>query len=151
MIGQPRSLQKAVELFRDPVTAEKRRLLADRWERSPRRSACPARGWARRPPAAARRSASSRAATSPAPAATSADEANRIPALPTAAVLAQLDELRRWLGPKSNVQITDGEVTLRPGRGADRDPPLRPLDRHRPHGDDPRRHLPPPARACSSG
>jgi len=41
-------------------------------------------------------------------------EANRIPALPTAAVLRQLDALRRWLGPKSNVQITDGEVTLRP-------------------------------------
>src|SRR5262249_34999177 len=41
-------------------------------------------------------------------------EANRVPALPTAAVLRQLDELRRWLGPKSNVQITDGEVTLRP-------------------------------------
>jgi hypothetical protein len=29
-------------------------------------------------------------------------------------VLRQLDELRRWLGPKSNVQVTDGEVTLRP-------------------------------------
>ena len=41
-------------------------------------------------------------------------EANHIPALPTAAILRQLDELRAWLGPKSNVQITDGEVTLRP-------------------------------------
>jgi hypothetical protein len=41
-------------------------------------------------------------------------EANRIPALPTAAILRQLDALRAWLGPKSNVQITDGEVTLRP-------------------------------------
>jgi hypothetical protein len=41
-------------------------------------------------------------------------EANQVPPLPTEAVLRQLDELRRWLGPKSNVQITDGEVTLRP-------------------------------------
>ncbi len=41
-------------------------------------------------------------------------EANRIPPLPLSAVLAQLDLLRRHLGPKSNVQITDGEVTLRP-------------------------------------
>ena len=37
-----------------------------------------------------------------------------MPAMSTAAVLRQLDELRRWLGPKSNVQVTDGEVTLRP-------------------------------------
>lgn len=41
-------------------------------------------------------------------------EANQIPALPVEAVLRQLDALRAFLGPKSNVQITDGEVTLRP-------------------------------------
>ena len=31
MIGQPRSLAARWELFRDPATAEKRALLAERW------------------------------------------------------------------------------------------------------------------------
>jgi hypothetical protein len=31
MIGQPRSLKRAWELFRDPATAEKRAILAERW------------------------------------------------------------------------------------------------------------------------
>ena len=31
MIGQPWSLRGTLDLFRDPATAEKRRLLADRW------------------------------------------------------------------------------------------------------------------------
>lgn len=39
--------------------------------------------------------------------------ANRIPELPVEDVLAQLDALRRHLGPWGNVQLTDGEVSLR--------------------------------------
>ncbi len=42
------------------------------------------------------------------------EEANKIPPLPLAAVLQQLERIRDWTGPKGNVQITDGEVTLRP-------------------------------------
>lgn len=41
------------------------------------------------------------------------DTANTTPALPIAAVKAQLDVLRGHLGPWGNVQLTDGEVTLR--------------------------------------
>ncbi|MGR9106882.1 MAG: radical SAM protein [Gammaproteobacteria bacterium] len=41
-------------------------------------------------------------------------EANRIPAAPVAAIRQQLDTIRDWLGDGGNVQITDGEVTLRP-------------------------------------
>ncbi|HEV7668996.1 MAG TPA: radical SAM protein [Thermoanaerobaculia bacterium] len=41
-------------------------------------------------------------------------DANQVPALPTQAILSQLDVLRARLGPKGNLQITDGEVTLRP-------------------------------------
>ncbi len=40
--------------------------------------------------------------------------ANRIPALPIDAIEQQLDELRAWLGHGGNVQLTDGEVALRP-------------------------------------
>ena len=41
-------------------------------------------------------------------------DANEVPALPTESIFSQIDALRAHLGPKSNLQITDGEVTLRP-------------------------------------
>ncbi len=41
-------------------------------------------------------------------------EANRIPPEPLSGIKQQLDVIRAWLGDGGNVQITDGEVTLRP-------------------------------------
>lgn len=41
-------------------------------------------------------------------------EANRIPALPVDAIKAQMLALRETLGNAGNLQLTDGEVTLRP-------------------------------------
>ena len=43
-----------------------------------------------------------------------AADANRIPAIELEAVKAQMRILRRRLGPSGNLQLTDGEVTLRP-------------------------------------
>ena len=40
--------------------------------------------------------------------------ANRVPAIELEAVKAQMRLLRRHLGPSGNLQLTDGEVTLRP-------------------------------------
>ncbi len=40
--------------------------------------------------------------------------ANQVPPESLDVIFRQLDDLRAWLGPKGNVQITDGEVTLRP-------------------------------------
>lgn len=40
--------------------------------------------------------------------------ANSIPAEPVAEIESQLRRLRAWLGEGGNVQLTDGEVTLRP-------------------------------------
>lgn len=42
------------------------------------------------------------------------EAANRIPAQPVEAIMAQMRALRPSLGPDGNLQITDGEVTLRP-------------------------------------
>ena len=42
------------------------------------------------------------------------EAANRIPAQPVEAIKAQMRALRPLLGPDGNLQITDGEVTLRP-------------------------------------
>ncbi len=39
---------------------------------------------------------------------------NRMSPLPMAEIKAQIQTLRRWLGPSGNLQLTDGEVTLRP-------------------------------------
>ncbi|MCU0627033.1 MAG: radical SAM protein, partial [Gemmatimonadaceae bacterium] len=41
-------------------------------------------------------------------------EANRIPAEPVEAIMAQMRQLRPVLGHAGNLQLTDGEVTLRP-------------------------------------
>ncbi len=42
------------------------------------------------------------------------EAANRIPAEPVEAIMAQMNALRPILGPDGNLQLTDGEVTLRP-------------------------------------
>lgn len=42
------------------------------------------------------------------------EAANRIPAEPVEAIMRQMEVLRPILGPDGNLQITDGEVTLRP-------------------------------------
>ena len=42
------------------------------------------------------------------------EAANRIPAEPVEAIMAQMRALRPTLGPDGNLQFTDGEVTLRP-------------------------------------
>ncbi|MEE8522436.1 MAG: radical SAM protein [Thermoanaerobaculia bacterium] len=41
-------------------------------------------------------------------------DANQVPRLPLSEVLQQIDKLRSFLGPKGNLQLTDGEVTLLP-------------------------------------
>jgi hypothetical protein len=41
------------------------------------------------------------------------EAANRVPAEPVEAIMAQMDALRPTLGPDGNLQLTDGEVTLR--------------------------------------
>ncbi len=40
-------------------------------------------------------------------------DANRVPALPLTNILDQIDQIRGWLGEGGNLQLTDGEVTLR--------------------------------------
>jgi len=42
------------------------------------------------------------------------EDANHVAPAPLEHTFRQLDQLRNWLGPKGNVQITDGEVTLLP-------------------------------------
>ena len=114
MDGRRGSFRRALELLRDPVTAEKRRLLAERWERLDPALRRPGQGLGRKATGCGATIGIQPRCNFACTGCYLGHEANRIPALPTDAVLAQLAELRRFLGPKSNVQITDGEVTLRP-------------------------------------
>ncbi len=114
MIGQPRSLARAWELFRDPVTAEKRAILAERWSRLDPSLRLPGQGLGQKATGCGATIGIQPRCDFACTGCYLGREANRIPPLPLPAVLAQLDRLRAYLGPKSNVQITDGEVTLRP-------------------------------------
>jgi molybdenum cofactor biosynthesis enzyme MoaA len=114
MIGEARSLSRAWALFRDPVTAEKREILAARWASLDPTVKLPGQGLGRKATGCGATIGIQPRCDFACTGCYLGSEANRIPALPLSAVLAQLDTLRRHLGPKSNVQITDGEVTLRP-------------------------------------
>jgi hypothetical protein len=114
MIGQPFSWRRMWDLFRDPATMEKRRLLADRWEGLDPAIRLPGQGLGQKATGCGATIGIQPRCDFSCTGCYLGAEANRIPALPTDAILAQLDQLRAWLGPKSNVQITDGEVTLRP-------------------------------------
>ena len=118
MIGQPlplkSSLKQAFHLFQDPATSEKRGLLAERWARLDDAVRLPGQGLGRKATGCGATIGIQPRCDFSCTGCYLSAEANRIPALPTEAILRQLDELRAWLGPKSNVQITDGEVTLRP-------------------------------------
>lgn len=114
MVGQPRSFKRAVELFQNPATAEKSRLLKERWEGLDPALRLPGQGLGQKATGCGATVGIQPRCDFSCTGCYLGREANHIPALPTEAILRQLDELRRWLGPKSNVQITDGEVTLRP-------------------------------------
>src|SRR3954452_3748007 len=114
MIGEPRSLRRVWELFQDPATPENRALMAARWAGLDPALRLPGQGLGQKATGCGATIGVQPRCDFACTGCYLGHEANRVPALPTAAVLRQLDELRRWLGPKSNVQITDGEVTLRP-------------------------------------
>jgi hypothetical protein len=113
-MGEPGSLRNVLELLREPATAEKRRILADRWSGLDPAIRLPGQGLGQKATGCGATVGIQPRCDFACTGCYLGHEANHIPALPTSAVLRQLDELRRYLGPKSNVQITDGEVTLRP-------------------------------------
>jgi hypothetical protein len=118
MFGQPltpkSTLKRAWELWRDPVTPEKRRLLAARWEALPPGLRSAGQGLGRQATGCGATIGLQPRCDFSCTGCYLGAEANRVPPLPIEAVRAQLEALRRYLGPKSNVQITDGEATLRP-------------------------------------
>jgi hypothetical protein len=113
-MGRRPSLRRALGLFLDPVTAEKRRLLGERWAELGPELRVPGQGLGRQATGCGATIGVQPRCDFACTGCYLGAEANHTPALPLPAVLSQLDALRRHLGPKANVQITDGEVTLRP-------------------------------------
>jgi molybdenum cofactor biosynthesis enzyme MoaA len=107
-------LARAWELLRDPATPEKRRILAERWAELDPALRLPGQGLGQKATGCGATVGIKPRCDFACTGCYLGSEANRIPALPKEAIYRQLDELRRYLGPKSNVQITDGEVTLLP-------------------------------------
>jgi uncharacterized radical SAM superfamily Fe-S cluster-containing enzyme len=108
------SLRTAWDLLRNPATAEKQEILRQRWEGLDPSLRLPGQGMGQKATGCGATIGIQPRCDFACTGCYLGTEANHIPALPTAAILRQLDELRAWLGPKSNIQITDGEVTLRP-------------------------------------
>ncbi|HVT05571.1 MAG TPA: radical SAM protein [Thermoanaerobaculia bacterium] len=108
------SLLNAISLLKDPVTAEKRSLLAGRWSTLDPSLRLLTQGLGQKATGCGATIGIQPKCDFACTGCYLGDEANKIPALPTSAILEQLRQLRAYLGPKSNVQITDGEVTLRP-------------------------------------
>jgi MoaA/NifB/PqqE/SkfB family radical SAM enzyme len=108
------SLRTAWELLRNPATAEKQTILRQRWEGLDPALRLPGQGLGQKATGCGATVGIQPRCDFACTGCYLGTEANHIPALPVEAILRQLDELRAWLGPKSNVQITDGEVTLRP-------------------------------------
>ncbi len=113
MKRQP-ALGRAWELLKDPATPEKRRILAERWEELAPALRLPGQGLGQKATGCGATVGIKPRCDFACTGCYLGSEANRIPALPKEAIYRQLDELRQYLGPKSNVQITDGEVTLLP-------------------------------------
>ncbi len=114
MLGQAPSFKRAWELFVDPVTPEKRRILTERWNSLAPAVKSPTQGLGQKATGCGATVGIQPRCDFACTGCYLGEEANDIPALPTEKILEQLRMLRAYLGPKSNVQITDGEVTLRP-------------------------------------
>ena len=114
MRGEPGSFRRALELVRQPATFEKRGLLAARWQELSPELRQPGQGLGQKATGCGATIGIQPRCDFACTGCYLGKDANHVPALPTAAILRQLDALRARLGPKSNIQITDGEVTLRP-------------------------------------
>jgi len=113
MRGRP-VLARAWELLKDPVTAEKRHILKERWAGLAPELRLTGQGLGQKATGCGATVGIKPRCDFACTGCYLGSDANRTPDLPVEAIFRQLDELRRYLGPKSNVQITDGEVTLLP-------------------------------------
>ncbi|MFN7971998.1 MAG: hypothetical protein U0166_06555 [Acidobacteriota bacterium] len=108
------SIGRALHLLREPIHPEKKRLMKERWDELDPRWQLPTQGYGRQATGCGATVGILPKCDFDCTGCYLGEEANRIKPFGLAVARAQLDELRCYLGPKGNVQITDGEVTLMP-------------------------------------
>lgn len=110
----PGSLRHKLRLLRQPVPAEKRRLLTERWSALDRRWRLPVQGYGQQATGCGATLGVNPRCDFDCQGCYLGSDANAVERFSRAEAFRQLAELRRWLGPKGNMQLTDGEVTLLP-------------------------------------
>lgn len=117
MNGAPRratTLRDAWRVLRQPIPSEKRSLLASRWGALDPRWRLPTQGLGRQATGCGATIGIFPRCDFACEACYLPGDANHMPRRSLGEIFVQLEALRAYLGPKGNVQITDGEVTLLP-------------------------------------
>lgn len=109
-------LKRAVRLLVEPVPREKRELLADRWLELDPRWRGPLQGLGRQSTGCGATIGLNPRCDFDCAGCYLGGDANAVPRASAAEIGSQLASLRCHLGPKGNLQLTDGEVTLLPER-----------------------------------
>lgn len=109
-----RTWQRLWRAFRTPVLTESRQLLADNWSRLPESLRTSHQMLGRQGNGCGATIGAMPRCDFACRGCYLGEEANRIPASSVEEIKAQMRALRPILGPAGNLQLTDGEVTLRP-------------------------------------
>jgi MoaA/NifB/PqqE/SkfB family radical SAM enzyme len=117
MPRQQRTLFEALRLLREPVPEEKKRLMRARWESLDPRWRTLGQGLGQQATGCGATIGVHPRCDFACTGCYLGAEANRVRPIGLEQTFRQLDQLRAWLGPKGNAQITDGEVTLLPAEG----------------------------------
>ncbi len=107
-----KSLTSALGLLREPVPAEKKATLKRRWEALEPKLRYPTQGLGRQATGCGATVGAQPRCDFDCTSCYLGEDANLARPLHVDDILLQLDRLRQHLGPKGNVQITDGEITL---------------------------------------
>ena len=112
--GRTTTFRDAFRLVGQPISPEKKAILADRWQGLDPR-------WRKLTQGLGRQATGCGATIGMHPRCDFdcegcylGSDANRVPRRSTDEIFRQLEAMRAYLGPKANVQLTDGEVTLLP-------------------------------------
>ena len=108
------TLQGALRLLREPVPEEKKRLMRARWESLDPRWRTLGQGLGQQATGCGATIGVHPRCDFACTGCYLGAEANAVRPIGLEQTFRQLDQLRAWLGPKGNAQITDGEVTLLP-------------------------------------
>lgn len=108
------SIRRVWSLLRHPVPAEKKRLLAQRWAELPPHLHEAGQGFGRQATGCGATIGIMPRCDFDCQGCYLGQDANAMARQPLPEALRQVDALREFLGPKGNLQVTDGEVTLLP-------------------------------------